>query len=47
MSWIIQCPNHGKVIRDYRYEGMKELVRHSKEEKVFSESCLLYEDDEQ
>ena len=25
MSWIIQCPTHGKVITEYRCEGMIQL----------------------
>ena len=44
MSWVIQCPKHGKVISEYRCEGMAQLEEHSKEEKIFDESCYLYED---
>ena len=42
MSWVIQCPTHGKVITEYRCEGMAQLEEHSKEET--EESCYLYED---
>ena len=44
MSWVIQCPTHGKVISEYRCEGMAQLEKHSKEKKIFKESCFLYED---
>ena len=42
MSWVIQFPTHGKVITEYRCEGMAQLEEHSKEET--EESCYLYED---
>ena len=44
MSWVIQCPKHGKVISEYRCEGMAQLEEHSKEERTYGESCYLYED---
>ena len=44
MSWVIQCPKHGKVVTEYRCEGMTQLEKHSKEKQTFNESCYLYED---
>jgi len=43
MSWVVRCPTHGKIITQYRCEGMTQLEKHSKEDK-FDELCLLYED---
>ena len=43
MSWVIQCPKHGKVVTEYRCEGMTQLEKHSKEKQTFDESCYLYE----
>ncbi|MDH3657412.1 MAG: hypothetical protein OEM77_04670 [Nitrosopumilus sp.] len=43
MSWVVRCPTHGKIITQYRREGMTQLEKHSKEDK-FDELCLLYED---
>ena len=42
MSWVIQCPKHGKVITEYRCEGIAQLEAHSKEDT--KESCYLYEE---
>lgn len=44
MSWVVRCPTHGKIIAQYRCEGMTQLEKHSKEEKIFDETCFLYED---
>lgn len=44
MSWVIQCPKHGKVISEYRYDGLARLEEHSKEDETFDETCFLYED---
>ena len=44
MSWVIQCPKHGKVLTEYWCEGMTQLEKHSKEKQLFNESCYLYED---
>ena len=44
MSWVVRCPTHGKVITEYRCEGMTQLEKHSKEERVLDEACYLYED---
>lgn len=44
MSWVVQCPTHGKVISEYRCEGMTQLEKHSKENKELHETCYLYED---
>ena len=46
MSWVIQCPTHGKVVTEYRGEGMTQLEKHGKEEQFPDESCYLYEDPE-
>ncbi|MCH9658092.1 hypothetical protein K0U27_05245 [archaeon] len=43
MSWVILCPTHGKMITEYRCEGMAQLEKHSKEKEI-EESCYLYED---
>ena len=43
MSWVIRCPTHGKVIAQYRCEGMTQLEKHSKEDRL-DELCFLYED---
>ena len=44
MSWVIQWPKHGKVVTEYRCEGMMQLEKHSKEKQTLDESCYLYED---
>jgi hypothetical protein len=46
MSWVIRCPTHGKVVTEYRSEGMTQLEKHGKEEQYPAESCYLYEDPE-
>ena len=46
MSWVIQCPKHGKVVTEYRCEGMVQLEKHSEDSQKFTESCYLYEDPE-
>ncbi len=46
MSWVIQCPTHGRVVTEYRCEGMAQLEKHSEEEQFPDEFCYLYEDPE-
>ena len=46
MSWVIQCPTHGKVVTEYRDEGMTQLEKHSKEKQFLDESRYLYEEPE-
>lgn len=46
MSWIIHCPKHGKVITEYRREGMIQLEKHGKEKQFTDEFRYLYEDPE-
>jgi len=46
MSWVVQCLKHGKVVSEYRCEGMTQLKKHSKEKQTFEEICFLYEDPE-
>ena len=44
MSWVVQCPTHGKVISEYRCEGTTQLEKHSKEKQMSKGICFLYED---
>jgi len=30
MSWVIQCPKHGIVIKEYHFEALHSLECHSK-----------------
>jgi len=46
MSWVVQCPKHGKIISEYRCEGTTQLKKHSEERQTFDEICFLYEDSE-
>ena len=46
MSWVVQCPKHGKVISEYRCEGTTQLEKHSKEDHSYNDPCYLYEDPE-
>lgn len=43
MSWVVRCHTHGEVIAQYRCEGMTQLEKHSKEDRL-DELCFLYED---
>jgi len=46
MSWVVQCPKHGKIVSEYRCEGTIQLKKHSGEKQAFEEICFLYEDPE-
>ena len=41
---MVQCPTHGKVVTEFRCDGMTQLEKHSKEKKLYGEPCYLYED---
>lgn len=44
MSWIVQCPKHGRITKEYHFEALRELDSHSGEEKISSDPCVLYEE---
>lgn len=44
MSWVVQCLTHGRVISEYRCEGMTQLEQHSKEKQTSEGIYFLYED---
>jgi len=48
MSWVIQCPKHGIVVKEYHFEALHSLEFHSKKTcSLKKERTFLFEQIEQ